>query len=361
MKYFGRLAEAYRAVKELLSRSMLFWNASDDRQIYLEISSSTQITTLRELLILFQLAGYRVALRGQAKRWLLSVAHILEWHDNTRIIWFPPAHSKPVVWVTDQRRRTDGAEKCILLKYDYSPNLRIGRYDYVMPIPMHPQLYVQYNAQEKLGKYRRNTRRIRLLFAGNSNRTGYDAQILHELFGKLTRYEILQYLQHRGLARLVSEENELEEVLSSDYANAFILLSPPFRVTMDRWMELLSQADFFLCPPGVLLPWSHNSVEAMAVGTIPLISYPEWFFPALVNWENCVTFSTLGDLEQNLKTILTASDSQIAEMRRATISFYDEFLQPESFVLRLVESANAATVLHLCDEREEVVRQAMRG
>ena len=270
-----------------------------------------------------------------------------------------------IVICTDQLAdEASGSCKQIQLVFDYNPSLDLTDGHFVMPIPMHPQIYVQYQDHERLELYRRSSRKIRVLFAGNWNETGYDNPLLGELFGKLTRYQILEFLQQRDLVRMVQSTQELETLLAGPYWNGFVLVNRDVRINQAHWLETIAKADFFLCPPGVLFPWSHNAAEAMAVGTIPLINYPEWFFPTLVNRKNAMTFDTLEELESTISVILQMQNVEVSHLRREVIGYYEQHLDPRRFVSNVVNAPQEHVYVHLWDEREELLRrtvQSVRG
>ena len=72
----------------------------------------------------------------------------------------------------------------------------------------------------------------------------------------------------------------------------------------EDWLPDLSKTDFFICPPGFCMPMCHNVIEAMAVGAIPVINYPEWFNPTLRHMENCIVFDDRNDLVMKIEEIL---------------------------------------------------------
>ena len=82
----------------------------------------------------------------------------------------------------------------------------------------------------------------------------------------------------------------------------------------------------------------------MAVGSIPIINYPEWFDPHLEHLKNCIAFDDKTDLLVKLNDVLKMGAEQVARMRQRVIDYYDENLAPESFVRKLESS-----------EREKVI------
>ncbi|HFD87647.1 MAG TPA: hypothetical protein ENJ35_08225 [Gammaproteobacteria bacterium] len=315
--------------------------------VFLDIVGPINLRTLRELLIAFDLADYQVRLRAHWNLKTLRVGDLFRWHGNLQLVWSdPPAGTSTIVCTDQAPDRTFSAYKHIRLVFDYSPDLEIRDGHFVMPIPMHPQIYVQYHDHERLDGYRRSLRKIRIFFAGNWNETGYNSPLLGELFGKLTRHQIINFLLREGLVRIVETIEELDKILAGPYWNGFVLLNPRVRINQAKWLATIAQADFFLCPPGVLFPWSHNAIEAMAVGTIPLINYPEWFFPTLVDGKNVKTFQTLEELKGTVRVILQMQNEEISYLHQEASAYYEQHLNPRTFVHQVVTSPEKHVTVH---------------
>lgn len=331
--------------------------------VYLEITKDIRVKTLQQILIHLNLSGYAVFMRARFNRWTMSVAQVLAWHPQVRLIWRSPAAVKPNVLLTDDDTTSqdkDPGAKTIHLSYDFSPRLKLNDQHFAMPFPMHPQIYVQYRDQEKLIAYRQTVRRVRILFAGNWNQSGYDDPVMGELFKKLSRRQIIEYLYRNKLAQWVTTQKEMDDLFSGDYTNGLVIIdSSRLRIDQGKWLSFVSQAEFFLCPPGVLIPPSHNAIEAMAVGTIPLINYPDWFFPDLKHMTNCMIFSSFDDLQENLNAILRMEARQISEMRGRTIDYYDQHLASSPAFRRIIESETRDLHLHVLEENVDLLRQAM--
>jgi hypothetical protein len=359
----GELAKrATRAVVNILKHST-FTLERGEHHVFLEINEPIRIKTLREILILFDISGYNVFLRARLNRRTLIVGNLFEWHRNLKLVWRDPVLLGATIVCTDKQKLNwqDEGSKVINLRYDYNPYLRLAPGHFAMPIPMHPQIYVQYRAHERLEEYRYPTRKVRLFFAGNWYKKGEYLPIYQGLFGKLTRHQILEFLQNRELVCIIKSHQELESLLSGAYWNGFALLDKSARVNQREWLSTISRADFFLCPPGGVLPWCHNCVEAMAVGTIPLINYPDWFFPNLTHRVNCMTFSTFDELERALDEIRQMSEVEIARMRKQVIDYYSQYLDPQRFVDSLVKYPDNQICLHIWAEDEHIIRQVMCG
>jgi hypothetical protein len=70
----------------------------------------------------------------------------------------------------------------------------------------------------------------------------------------------------------------------------------------------------------------------MAVGTIPLIGYPEWFFPPLEHKKNAIVYDGKEDLIRKFNEVLNMSPDEIKKMREHVVDYYEQYLSAESFI-----------------------------
>jgi len=96
------------------------------------------------------------------------------------------------------------------------------------------------------------------------------------------------------------------------------------------------------------------------VGTIPLTNYPDCFFPSLAHGENCVAFSSYGDLQRGVMEVLNMGEDVVTGMRKKVVEYYDLHLSLARAATRILDSPWETVCLHIEDEREESV-PAMAG
>lgn len=102
-------------------------------------------------------------------------------------------------------------------------------------------------------------------------------------------------------------------------------------LTQEKYFDFLSKADFFICPPGWRIPHSHNLIEAMSVGTIPITNYHGYMQPRLTPDYDCLTFSTIDDLKIAVAKALNMQTADIQRLRSNVLRYYDEYLEPKKF------------------------------
>ena len=93
------------------------------------------------------------------------------------------------------------------------------------------------------------------------------------------------------------------------------------------------------------MPMCHNVTEAMAVGTIPVINYPEWLNPDLEDMVNCVAFSDPDSLVNKITQVLNMERHKINEMKNRVIKYYRDNLDTSSLVKTLEAVPNKEIAL----------------
>lgn len=129
------------------------------------------------------------------------------------------------------------------------------------------------------------------------------------------------------------------------------------RIPRGQWLQTLAHCNVFLALPGVYMPFSHNVVEAMAMGCIPLTNYGNWFDPPLEHMRTCIDFDTEDDLAAKVRMVLALDDDTIRDMRTSVIDYYDRYLAPVSFqesFRTFLEAAPTETVLAINTESAAV-------
>ena len=108
------------------------------------------------------------------------------------------------------------------------------------------------------------------------------------------------------------------------------------RVAKSSWLRTLGRCRFFLACPGVDMPLSHNIVEAMSVGCIPLTQYGGFFDPPLRDGHECVAHHG-DDVVERAQTVLTMDPAKIETLRENVVSYYERHLSVDAFRRRVLE------------------------
>jgi hypothetical protein len=244
----------------------------------------------------------------------------------------------------------------IRLKYDYTPESS----GLIFPYQIHYWLFVKYD-YEQIYDLRNQKRRVRSLFSGNSDAHYYNSDIFKDIYNKLNRGEIVNTFLST-VPKQLSAEEFYSFMDGYESLNAVFLHRKRGGIKARLWLRALALSDFFLCPPGVIMPMCHNIIESMAVGTIPITNYPEWFNPPLKSGQNCFSFTNQDELENILVEIGSIKNQKIEEMRQNVIDYYDQHLDPMSWYTRHVFNSDKKNLnVSFLDEDLSKIKNAMNS
>jgi hypothetical protein len=261
--------------------------------------------------------------------WLLLSAMVRKQHGREML-------AEPHVrWIGTEQSLPAGA----LVLCDYEPprtgefvQMLIGR-DIdrrlpVMPYPMHPAT-LRHLQPAELSRLRQSPRRMGVYFAGNQKARYGDAK-MERMFGVLSRLETIGTLTTRFPERVARST-----MLATPAHSIVITDSRDEPVAAADWLSKLAQARFFLCCPGASQPMCHNLVEAMSVGTIPIVEYGDRVTPELVDGQTAIGFRGRDGLIAAIERIDRLSQPQLAQLQANVASFYDQHLCGTRFLSRL--------------------------
>ena len=201
-----------------------------------------------------------------------------------------------------------------------------------MPYPMHPAT-LSFADRPSLLQLRRSEDRGGIFFAGNQ-KPKYGEDKMTRDFGLLSRLRILRTIRQRFADRVVdslSGRVDCHSIVLSD--------SRVESIPASRWLSSLARAQFFVCCPGASQPTCHNLIEAMSVGTIPLIEYGSRVTPPLQDGVHAITFQGEQGLVRAIERIDQLSTTQIETMSGHVASFYDRHLCGRTFLAGLRDGA----------------------
>tara|TARA_R110002073_G_scaffold65408_34_gene163536 strand:+ start:19791 stop:20984 length:1194 start_codon:yes stop_codon:yes gene_type:complete len=246
--------------------------------------------------------------------------------------------------ITDRRRVCPVANRTLRLTSDTQRQL--SDRDLPVPYTIHPD---HMDAREDLNfqTYRDTQRRWLVFFGGDRRSDAYHPSEQYTHFKSTPRPRLVQLAEEcfQDNLQLPDSEDALNKLMDTDSNSLVILDSARYRVAPSRWLPVVSRAKFFLAAPGQTYPHSHNCIESLAIGTIPILEYNERFQPALEHGVNCLVYRGEQQFRQLMTEIRAMPESSIQQMRQGAIAYYDEYLSPQSFVHRL--TADAFDRLHM--------------
>jgi hypothetical protein len=253
--------------------------------------------------------------------------------------------AEPFYLITDDvAAASENAEKIVYVDYEW--RVCQGAEEIAFPFFVHP--WVSSLSAPK-GK---EPRPSRLFFAGNTEAGKYDKDVIRDLYGILSRREMLKVANESIPSHQICRPTDAEAWLNSNEAHDFVLCETQHcKIPPQRWLEALAKADFFLACPGVLMPLCHNVIEAMAAGCVPILQYNEYLSPPLQNGINCLAFHDEHSLELILNSIFSMGQDQIQQLRAGVRAYHEENLAPGRFANQLFSSPQKKRVMLLNEYR----------
>ena len=206
----------------------------------------------------------------------------------------------------------------------------------ICPFPMHARQYQQ--GYHRHLRWLRTRNRTTTLYFSGANGWAYRIPYFRIRYRMTGRARLLQVL-HTNFS------DKIDPGIVKDYRLRQRTRQEPPIVLADQrtqrspsvlWLEQLAHTDFFLCLPGAYVPIAHNIVEAMAVGTIPILAYPHYLHPALEDGVNCLVYDGEKSFQQVLHKALSLADDEKARLRAGAINYYEQYLDPATWAKRLL-------------------------
>lgn len=225
-----------------------------------------------------------------------------------------------------------------IISVNYQPNFQTEDDCFPMPFPMFPPLYA---AQQDLHlqTYRQQSRQWRIFFGGDAEPGKYNKKSIRKIYAKLSRTQILDCMTRTLIPEFITElksDAARQHAEEKQHAGLIVMNTRECKVIAEEWLGTIARASFFLACPGVRYPMSHNLIEAMAVGTVPITQYPEMFFPPLEDGKNCLTFNNETELQTAITKAMTMSEHTLSIMAQAATDYYDTYLAPTASIQHLL-------------------------
>jgi len=309
---------------------------------------------LYSILNIFSTNGYQVKLFNNINfQELDKYGQLVPTMANIALVDTVPDNTSRMIYLFDSKDRSCSRRewrKSIQIRFDVFSAYKLT-HPIIMPYPVHP-LQSGIDLPLRLERLRKNEKKLRIFFSGDTK--GYTQNRIHYPKTKLPRLVVIETIleQLGDITIHAKDEATLDTLFGGDYFNNCALVDTSrLWINPAEWLSLLSKTDFFICPPGYCMPMCHNVIEAMAVGAIPIINYPEWFNPTLSHMENCIVFDDRNDLVSKLESALELSKQKISEMRINAIDYYESYLNPSRFVDEIESRReNKLTALMITDK-----------
>jgi hypothetical protein len=295
------------------------------------------------LFVLFHFSGFQVHLRDRF-RFLATMQrkHFKRFLFNypLNIVSGPEGLRSGFWWVTDRCPNLvpSACERLLILDYAIRPPTQD---DIVLPYMFSPTVYEQVQNLD-ISRYQNETRPYKVFFAGSINYRYKRAQI-EKRYSMLSRSKVIECVCNRfGSDALVQFRslNELESMGKKAHNKIILLAADAPLLTTSEWLTCLGKSRAFLAAPGVHMPLSHNLWESLALGTLPVLEYPQYLTPSLKHGINAWVYHGADELTTRLQQLLTEPDGRFEPMAQAAHTYYTKWGSPSAFLNRLRSSSD---------------------
>lgn len=224
-----------------------------------------------------------------------------------------------------------------------------------IPMSFHPLMYHKNLWNNNVPK---NKNRINSIFCyGNFDNKAY-LEIERTGFKVINRRKLYEFFKEQAKFHLIKNQENLNQILSEKPIGKYIFAEKyVYPLPMEDVQRTLSKFRFFLCCPGVVMPLCHNVIEAMSVGTVPIIQreYAQVMYPQLENGKNAIIFENIDDLKDILNNkLFNTSESDFKIMSDHVFQYYQDFLSPESVVENINCNLKSDATIYLNAEHRSI-------
>lgn len=308
--------------------------APTNKQIYVDISQLAINRYLYSFLKMLSLQGYTVYvpknkdLMAELNSGKSGEALFKSWMLNEGWLKFGiPSHRSAIFLKSDT------------LSNDYYTaffNNDFKDSEYHLPMCKYPAHYRNIWKKEfKDAKNRKNS----IFMIGNINQKDYDQIDSSRFFNVISRYKIYEWLKLQPSFLDLNGYEELKNFIEGNEDQRLICIdtSSKFQITGEDLPTILNEFRFYLALPGIIVPNSHNLIEGMASGCIPVIqsSYAELLRPKLRHNINAIIFEDLDDLKLKITRIFEIKDKDVYRLQKNVKLFYNSYFSSEAIVRTL--------------------------
>jgi hypothetical protein len=210
---------------------------------------------------------------------------------------------------------------------------------YHIPMSQHPLMYHDNFWNESLSN---TTMNRAIFFAGSLEKGHYDRDEMNAIFGVFNRVQLANILQNSKYWYTIDKLLELNVPI----AHKIIFLDrAEVNIPMPDLRPTLAKFRYYLACPGVSMPFSHNIIEAMSVGCIPIIEekYADLFEPKLEHLKNSLIFShSEKNLEEIIDFAFNQNDDELDLISQNVLTYYNNYLTPKN-VIETISKNNYST------------------
>jgi hypothetical protein len=227
------------------------------------------------------------------------------------------------------------ADDNLSVDYFHLAENKVENDSFHVPMSMYPKFY-----RDNLFKVKPYLKpRINSAFMiGNFDKHSYN-RLDQSIFKMPSRVQSKTILKNMSDVTFVINVSDLELFLNKTHHSAIIIADrSKFSIPESQLLEVLSKFNFYIALSGVVMPLSHNVIEAMAVACIPVIHerYARLFHPRLEHLLNCFIINEESNYEEFILFQNTLNESDLQILRENVLSYYSKHLSPRSVTKKLL-------------------------
>lgn len=247
--------------------------------VYLNLKHRTKVRTYLNLIFAIK-TKYDTPI--VIKFSIIRMFLLSKWFQELDYIFFENPFSKTTKITTFGHSKSDNFR----INYGYKNVYESDKFvPNVLPYCMHPANYLC-SSPSLLPKT------IGVILSGNFQENIYNTDFIPSYFKIQNRWQIFQKLQNYQHLVQVTGDSLVANISSDIYKNKMVQMQWQLgAIATEKWRYYLSAADFIFCAPGMTMPLCHNVIEALSVGVIPILNYPNWLNPSLQDGVNCLVYN----------------------------------------------------------------------
>lgn len=322
--------------------TITFFTKPKEKKVFLDISEIDLNRYLYNLLLFFKLNDYTVyipknkSLIGKLSKKTGEFKYASWILNNDVKIGIPKENENVCFHYKEQ------------LSNDYfNENFYFNQDCYNVPMSQYPLMYSDLDIESNIDVLHK--RKKSLFMSGNFDAIRYKEISEEGFFDILNRREVVDFIyEQKYYHHLASFDNLMEFIQSSmDCKVVLVDTYKDFSIDLNKLKETLKAFDFFLALPGIVIPQSHNLIEAMAMGCIPIIhkTYANLLYPSLQHNETALVYENKQDLDQLVKEVFSKEDEVIIKLRGNVIEYYNKYLSPKAVIDTITKNSYSKIII----------------
>ncbi|MGK0307164.1 MAG: hypothetical protein ACI8RP_000115 [Urechidicola sp.] len=240
----------------------------------------------------------------------------------------PPIKSKVVLHIKDEHLSPDYFSSFI--------SNQSAQQSFYIPMTMHPLFYYKGFWNERL-TYKKSKKKS-IFMIGCFDETSY-SKIKKTPFKIESRTDTYQYLKQNKCLKHIHSIDELNAYIASASDLECILMdSDTTPITIQNLRSTIGKFYFYLALPGVFMPCSHNLIEALSTGAIPIIhaNYAHLMKPKLKHMHDAIFYKDLQDLQVQINKAYQIKNDVLNTMRKNVFTYYINNLTPIAVTHKMI-------------------------